>query len=201
MLDLLSELPWWLAPAVALVAAVLVVSGFRQAKPMRRNIGLAVLALAVVVTLLGYFVESDQRKVENRTRRLVEAVGKQDWPTVNSILSPTTVLAINNGGELPRGGRDQIVAVAQAGAAYYGLQSASVTTIEATQNDTIITVNIDVEASAALASQGVPSSWALDWAKSGKDWELDKITCIRTPAVPLSNFWVTLMNQPRQGER
>lgn len=171
MTDLLFDTPWWLPVAIAVVGIALFASGNNRQKSPLRNVGLGVVALAGVLLLVSYLVDTDKEKVIDRTNALVRSVGERDWKTFTSLLDPQTSFA----GYV---GRDQLAEGARLSAETFGVKSTTVLGREVKDDQTLITVTVD-----ALSQQDTPpyplrSTWDFDWQQRGDEWLLYEIRMI-----------------------
>jgi hypothetical protein len=172
------DTPWWfLAGAVAVAAALLISGNNRQDRPLKIA-GLLVLALAILLGVLSYFVDTDIEKVSKRTRLMVDSVQKRDWKSFESLLDPHIHFAVYDD-------RASLVEGAKATADRIGLKSVHVTNTQATQDPTSITVNLDaISIQDATMDRPMPTSWRLEWQNGPDGWLLVHID-------PLPNGQVT----------
>jgi hypothetical protein len=176
--ELLFETPWWLPTAIVAVGAVLFYTANRRQEVKLRTVGLAVVALGVAVALVSYFVDTPKERAVNGSRRLVQAFADKDWPAMTSILHPKASLSIANLSTLYND-RDQIVAKAREASDRYGLKSATVLGIDARQDQTLITVSIDLlTVQEYTMGKPIRSKWEFDWMESADGWSLYKIRAI-----------------------
>ena len=176
--ELLFETPWWLPTAIVAVGAVLFYTANRRQEVRRRTAGLAVVALGVAVALVSYFVDTPKERAVGGSRRLVQAFTDKDWPAMTSILHPKASLSIANLSTLYND-RDQIVAKAREASDRYGFKSATVLGTEARQDQTLITVSVDLlTVQEYTMGKPIRSNWEFDWLESADGWALYKIRAI-----------------------
>jgi|SRR5579884_4262840 len=182
MSDLLFDTPWWLPTIIAFVGVILFVTGNRRQKTGVRTAGTAVLAAAVLLILVSYFVDTDKEKCLNGTRKLVQSVEQGDWKTFDSLLDPQATLEL--GGQSVLNGRDEITKAARAGVERAGLKSATITHKEAKQDGPLVTVSMRVFTTQDL-SMGRPldSDWELDWQQSNGQWLVRRIREVQVQGV------------------
>lgn len=178
MTDLLFATPWWLLGAIVIIGITLFVSGNRRQHAGVRLAGVLVVLLAVALLLLSYFVETDKEKASHDTREVVAAVQDADWSKLKSLLDPHASLVTVLGTVYKN--RDDLIQGAQAAADRYALKSVTIRSLDATQDQAGIAVDLDVfSVQDATMDRPVPSSWRFDWEKSGDDWRLYRITCLK----------------------
>jgi len=176
---LLFDTPWWLPTAIILVGTVIFYTANNRRETKLRNIGLAVAGLGVVLAAVSYFVDTDQERAVNRTKQLVKSFEKRDWATMRSLLHPRVTLGIANVPMTLYNDRDQIVARAMEAADRYGFQSVTITSLDARQDQTLITVSINVlSVQERTAGRPITSTWEFEWLQSAGGWSLYKIRAI-----------------------
>ncbi|MGH7215380.1 MAG: hypothetical protein ACREIT_11510 [Tepidisphaeraceae bacterium] len=179
MTDLIFDLPWWLPAIIAAVGAGLWVSGNKRVDRTLKNVGLVILTLAILFTVVSYLVDTDRETAIDRTRRLVNAVQKRDWTTFSTLLDPkTSFLAYRD--------RAALVNAAQVGADNIGLKGVTITGLEATQDQTLITVDLTVLTDQEV-SMGRPivTNWRFDWTETAEGWFLTHIDYLPNEQVKL----------------
>ncbi len=170
MSDLLFDTPWWLLVLLIGGGAGIWYVGNTRTDAKIKTAGLAVLVLGVVLALLSYFVDTDKEIVARRTRQLVASVVDRNWDVFTSLLDPQTSFA----GAYKN--RSQIVDGAKKTVEAMGLKSASITSMEVTQNETVITVNLTAVSTLDITmDRPAPSSWRFDWQNTGTGWKLVEI--------------------------
>src|SRR5690606_40799130 len=120
--DLLFDVPWWLPALLAVVGAVIWMSGNR-----RRDRALMWIGGAAVVTAAGWvglsmLVQTDKERAEADTRALVQAVVDGDSQTLRRILDPQARVTIF-GAATPYRDRQQIVQAAKDARERFGLSA------------------------------------------------------------------------------
>ena len=177
--DLLFESPWWLPVAIAAVGAVVFYTANRRREVKLRTVGLAVIALGVAVALVSHFVKTDKEKVEDQTRRLVEAFQKQEWETMRSLLHPKASVGIANLPLSLYSDRDQIVDRASEAHGRYGFKSARITSVEAQQDKSLITVSMTLwTVQDFTMGRPIRSTWEVEWLQNESGWSLYKLRAI-----------------------
>ena len=177
---LLFDTPWWLPTAIVLVGTVVFYTANKRREMKLRTAGLAIAALGIVLALLSYFVDTDRERAEKQTRQLVAAVEKRDWTTMRNLLHPRASVSIANVGSTLYNDRDQIVARAQEGVDRYGVKSITVTSVEARQDQTIITVTLNaLSVQDSTMGRPITSTWEFDWLESSNGWSLYRIRAIK----------------------
>lgn len=177
---LLFETPWWLPSVIVLVGVFLFYTANQRQERKLRNIGLAVAALGIVLALVSWFVDTDQERAVKRTRQLVAAFEKKDWTALRSLLHPRVSLSIANVPVTLYNDRDQLVDRAKDASDRYGFQSINITSIDSRQDQTLITVSLNVlSIQEQTAGRPITSSWEFDWLESAEGWSLYKIRAIQ----------------------
>jgi len=174
MTELLFDTPLWLPAMIVGVGAVLFWMGNTRLEKKIRNTGIALLIAAVVLVMVSYLVDTPREKVMNQTRQLVDSVEQRKWPVMESLLDPRCTLENYNN-------RDQIISAAQTATEKFGVKTAIVTSLQAQQDGSQITVHLDV-----LSEQDVtlgrpfPTSWQLDWQRNSGNWLLRNIMILES---------------------
>ena len=177
---LLFETPWWLPTVIILVGAVLFYTANQRRESKLRNVGLVIAALGAGLALVSYLVDTDQERAVKRTKQIVASFENKDWATMRSLLHPRVTLGIANVPLNLYTDRDQIVARAQDAADRYGFRSVTITSLNARQDQTIITVSLSLLTTQEYTGgQPIPSTWEFDWLQSAEGWSLYKIRAIR----------------------
>jgi hypothetical protein len=154
------------------------IAGFRRLDKKLQRLGIALILIAGIVATLRLVFPTDREKMEKRSRQLVQAVDRQDWNALRTLLDPDTVVGFKS--HVVGAGRDGIVAAVKENVDRYNVKSVSVIGIESEQTETLITVPLVVY-SIQDVTQGRPmtSTWQLDYQQSGDQWILEKITLLR----------------------
>jgi hypothetical protein len=176
MTELLFDTPWWLPTLVAVVGVVLFVSGNKRVDLTLRNVGIGIFGLAILLVLLSWIVDTPKERAVKGTRQLVDSVEKKDWQKMRSLLDPKVSF-------FTYGNRDVLVDAVKRASEEQGVRSIVITSLEAKQADTLITVTLTAYATLD-ATQGRPfrSDWSLDWIETADGWVLRTIKLLPTPA-------------------
>lgn len=174
--DYLFNTPWWLPTAFAAVGVVVFHVANKRQETRVRTVGLAIACLGILLGVVSYLVDTDQEKAEDRTRAIVRAVGDKDWTALRSLLEKNTSVSILNGPTVYRGG-EAIADRAQDAMDKYGVQSVTVTSLESRQDQTLITVSVDVLSTQAVVPT-IASRWEFDYLQSKDTWYLNEIRAI-----------------------
>jgi hypothetical protein len=177
--DYFFNTPWWLPAAIVVVGAVLFYTANKRQETRLRTIGLLVVFLGVAVAVVSYFVDTDLEKAEKQTRRIVDAFESKDWPAFRGLLHPNTSLTITNGETLYRG-NDVIGAKAQQASDRYGFRAVNITGMDSRQDQTLITVSIDVISTQEVTMlRPITSTWEFDWLESADGWYLSEVRAVK----------------------
>lgn len=174
--NLLCDTPPWLLGLLVIVGVTLLISGTRRQLKGLARAGFGVLAVAIVLAALSFFVDTDQEKVIKRTKQLVAAVEKRDTATVSDLLHPDV--------RLESWTKADIIEGSKAYADQMGLVSARINNVEAKEQDAdLVTVSLSVTAQLKEAAYGnIPTSWDLRWVRTPQGWLLRDIRV--KPAAP-----------------
>jgi hypothetical protein len=177
MTELLFDPPWYLPVAIAALGVYLFVYGNRRQDTKLRAVGGGVLLLAVGLFVLGRVMQTDREVAEDRTRQLVAAVEKRDWPAMTALLDPKASVGTPNGPVYSS--RDQIIAGAQAATERFGIKNIRLTSLTSRQDDTAITVDLDALSEQGFTGQPFPTSWQFEWQERADGWRLMRIVCLK----------------------
>ena len=99
---------------------------------------------------------------------------------MRNLLHPRASVSIANVGSTLYNDRDQIVARAQEGVDRYGVKSITVTSVEARQDQTIITVTLNaLSVQDSTMGRPITSTWEFDWLESSNGWSLYRIRAFK----------------------
>jgi hypothetical protein len=178
MTDLLFSTPWWLPTAIIVAGVFVFVTGNARQMTGARNVGIALVGLACLLILVSWLVETDRERVTRQSRELIRSVEARDWAKMRSLLDPKVSLAISIG--TINANRDDLVKEAQTATDQYGLKNIIITSLEAEQTQSLITVTLAaISEQDATMGRPVNSSWQFEWQKVGTDWTLYRITCLQ----------------------
>jgi HAMP domain-containing protein len=176
---LLFDTPWWLPTAVVAVGAVLFYTANKRQEGRLRTIGIGVALLGVVLAAVSYFVDTDLEKAVKRTKQLVSAFEKKEWETMRSLLHPKASLGILNFQATLYNDRDTIVAKAAEAHQKYNFKSVDVQSVEARQDQTLITVTLRLWSEQDVSmGRRIPSTWQFDWQESSDGWYLYDVRAV-----------------------
>lgn len=177
--DLLFDTPWWLPVAIALSGVAMLISGnARQKRPLLLG-GLGVVALAAALAIMSWLVDTPLERAVRRTKDIVNAVERRDWPKFQSLLDQrTSFWTFTN--------RDELVATAKATADRIGLRSIYITGTSQEQLQTLIRVNINVLSDQEITGgRQAPTSWRFNYQDLGTGkWELTSIEALSNERIP-----------------
>jgi hypothetical protein len=177
MRDLLFDTPWWLPTSVLVVGVFLFITGNNRQEFRIRTLGMVVAALALVLAVVSYVVDTDREKSEKGTRALVKAVAARDWPTMQNLMAQRASLAVQAAGTV-YANRDAVVEGAKMGVERFGLKVARITSMDSQQNQSMVTVTFD-----ALTEQDtvplINSTWQMEWQKTADGMKVVRITNLK----------------------
>ena len=170
MQDLLFDTPWWLLALLLGGGAYIWYTGNARSEKSWKIAGIIIALAGLTLALTSWFVETDKEFVEHRTRDMVADINRRDWAALEKLLDAHTSL------EGVYTNRDQIIEGAKKTADVIGLSSASITSMEVKQTDTLITVDLSILSNQDI-TMGRPTitSWRFDWQNTGTGWKLQRI--------------------------
>jgi hypothetical protein len=153
--------------------------------------GMGLIALAIVLKTVSFFVVTDKEIVTKQTDQLVKAVADRDWKTFESLLEPDVSLGSQQGTAVTNA--KDLVEVTKADCDRFNLTNVSGTVTDKTQDAGGITVDLEASgemSSGLLGGAGVrvPTSWKLIWQRDGKAWRLHEIICLRIGNEPAAQI-------------
>lgn len=184
MTKLLLEQPWPLLLALGILAFGLAVVANRQIKPKLWLGSLGAVALAMLVALLAWQIETPAEQAIHMTRQLVTATCPLDIPRLRSVMAPTAQVIDPNRQTIITADRlldtlDRVVKV-------YPITTQSIRQIEA-DDDNEQSVLVELTLGTGLGSSGspTPTQWRLTWVhEKGQSWKLAEIQ------------WLSIWTQP-----
>ena len=176
---LLFDTPWWLPTAIVAAGAVLFVTANKRQERRLRTVGMGVVLLGVALVGVSYFVDTDLERAVKRSKQLVESFEQKDWQTMHSLLHPKASLGILNFPVTLYNDREQIVAKAKEASDKYNFKSVDVTSIDARQDQSLITVTLHIWSEQdATMGRRINSTWQFDWQETADGWYLYDIRAI-----------------------
>ena len=177
MTDLLFDTPWWLPALIAAVGVVLFITGNNRLESKVKAAGLAAVGLAILLMAVSYFVDTAKESAERRSRALVDAFERADWPAMTAILDPAATVSIQNA-PMYRG-RDRIVEKAKDVHGRYGFKSVNVLTADTEQVDTVITVTMTLFSEQDAFGRTANSDWQFQWQETAEGWALVDVRALQ----------------------
>lgn len=175
MQEFLFDTPYWFLGLWGVVGAALWISGNGRQKGRLKEAGLGLIALAVALAVLSYFVDTEREKVIKRTRQLVEAVEKQDKTAAGKLLHPEADLS---GLKKP-----EIIERMGTAADQFRIKSIRITSLDVQPSGKDMSAMLSATADMEVGGWGggVPSTWNLLWEKTEYGWLLRNIRPINVP--------------------
>jgi hypothetical protein len=187
MIDFLFDQPWWLPTAIIIVGVALFISGNRRQITRLRNSGAALVLLAILFSLISFFVETDKEKCLRQTHEMINNVVAGDWTHFTSLLDNKVTLGIST--TTIYANRTDLLKGAQDGTQKYGLKAVHVLSMEAKQTQSLITIDMKVITEQDFAEgHPLPSSWELEWQQTDSGWKLDHLTCLQIDDLNLNQM-------------
>jgi hypothetical protein len=175
-MNYIYETPWWLPTGIALLGVILFVTGNNRLEKRIRLAGIIVVALAVILALLSFFLDSDREKVIKRTRALVQSVEARDWDRMGSYLHPNVTIAVFNG-------REAVINGTRRAAEASDLRQARIVSLDATVLPDQI-VRVTVRVNGTIRDGSLPTDWTLEWEETDAGWVVHTITPEGGPGIP-----------------
>jgi hypothetical protein len=173
MIDMLLDAPYWLVGALALTGIGLLLSGLRRRQEKMSRGGIGLLAAAALLLVFHIAVPTPQKKVQQQTRDLMEAIGRDDWETAGRLLRHAHLMDWpEEGTDLARRGRER--------AQFYGLTGVKVNTLETRREPNVIVVTVSITTyDKGIYVDSVPSVWDLEYQKRLEGWVLTHIVMVK----------------------
>ena len=168
MRDFLFDTPYWALALFALVGVALYVSGNGRQDKKLKLAGLAGLAIAGLLAVLSYFIDTDKEIVTKGTRDLAAAVEKKDRATAERLLHPK----VSFGGPTDRAKLIERILTA---ADEYKLKDIKVSAIEVKPDGQDLAVNFSATANIEFGGMSFtpPSTWQFIWEKTpDRGWQI-----------------------------
>lgn len=181
MFDLIFDPPWWLPVGIVVVGGYLFWAGNRKQDNTLRNVGLGALAVALLVMVVAYFVDTARESAIEKTQQIVKAVDKRDWTAFSALLDNKTSMLIYRG-------KQQLTDGARRTTDRIGLKSVRLLSTEAVQNDSRITVDIGCLSEQEAMPYPQPTNWRFTWQNSGDGWYLGSIEYISNANLPVDRL-------------
>jgi hypothetical protein len=173
-MTLLFDAPAWLLVLLAVVGLALLLSGLRRQQDKLGRAGVALLAVAALLFILRLLVPTAEKKVEKQSRDLMDAIGRNDWPTVSRL--------VRNARFADWEGWDgeQIAKNGQQAAERYGLVGLKINSLETRREPNVISVTVSVTTShKGIFVDTVPSTWLLEYQQRPQGWVLTRIVPVK----------------------
>jgi hypothetical protein len=185
MRDFLFDTPYWALGLFALVGVALWLSGNGRQDKRLQLAGYAALAVAVLLGLLSYFIDTDKETVAKGTRALAAAVENKDKATAERLLHPKVSF-----GGAPI---DKPTLVNQIGTAAddYKLKDIRLSSIEVKPDGQDLAVNFSATANLEVGGMGgtLPSTWQFIWEKTpDRGWQVRVIRPINSPGMDVAQL-------------
>lgn len=174
MYDLIFSTPWWLLILICGIGVVVFITGNNRQENKLRNAGVGIFFLGIILTAVGYLVETDKDKVKRHTRELVSAIVHSNWPVVESMLDPQITFARLHGSS-------EIMHSLELAQQTVHVTNAHIANTRVDQSPGVISEDIEVyTVQDATLDRPILSTWRLDWEPTpdDKDWRLTKVVCV-----------------------
>jgi hypothetical protein len=179
MSDFLFDTPYWALGVIALVGVALWTSG--NARRDRRLMGGAygAFAVAVLLGLLSYFVDTDREKVIKGTRALGEAVDRRDRATAERLLHPKARF-----GEMDRAALVDAIATAADRARIKDVRVTGINVAPVGADELSVSFTATASVEVGGMSFSPPTSWRFIWEKTpDRGWQARTIELVSAPGM------------------
>lgn len=174
-MEFLIDPPWWLPVTIAAIGIGLFVWANNRIRPREKAIGIGIVALAAIVMLAAYFIESDREVVDRQTRELVQDVVDQDGKGIGGKLDPQAVAFGWNRQDIIDGAVHYAGETGLTGARIIGLKVEN----EGRDLISLLTVWSQHTGRGNMPVTDLNSQWRLLWVKTDDQWLLLEITPIQ----------------------
>lgn len=158
MTDFLFDPPWYLLVGLFLAGLVLLYHGLSRATSNFKWAGVAALAAAVALFVVGRVFETGEERVVGATKELVRSADVRDWKTFAALLDPGVRFAMYNG-------RDQLTSGAAKTMDRVGVKNVTLGNFEVVPEPGSYTVAFTATADIEVTSRRAPTDWKFFWAK------------------------------------
>jgi hypothetical protein len=174
-MNYIYETPWWLPTGVALLGLILFITGNNRLEKKLRLSGVIVMALAILLAVVSFVLDSEREKVIKRTRELVNFIEARDWNKLATYLHPNVTVAVFSG-------RQNVVDATRSGTESADIKQIRITSLDATeQPDEIISTTLRVYAT--MANSNNLTDWTIEWEKTDDVWLARNIIPIGGPGI------------------
>jgi hypothetical protein len=178
--EFLFNTPWYWLLGVAALGGVIFVRGNARRQTGLRNVGVTLIALAVLWSVVNYYVDTPLEICTRGTRRMVQAFDQRDWPGFASVLAPNADVAVLGSPLSIYTSRQQIVRNAEVAQDTYKLHSTRISSIAVQRAPAQITLVVRIWTDSDYAGgRPFPSDWKLDWQQTADGWRLIHITAMQ----------------------
>ena len=191
-MDSFFDLPWWVPAGLAVAGIALFLWANARTRKREQAFGLGLIALAVLLAVVSYLVDTPRETVEKRTRMFVAAVVAKDKPGIGDLLaSDASAFAWN---------KQDIIE----GAVYYadetGLSGARLISLEAVKDGDVFVSYITVWSQHSGASSfpmaDLTSQWKLEWARDKEKWVIVAIVPLQIGPIAREDIERRYLDSP-----
>jgi hypothetical protein len=171
MTSMLLNSPYWLIALLGVLAVVLMLTGLRRNQPNLRIGAMAVIALAALLLVLRFTVDTDEKRIERDTRAMIAAIARNDWNAAAPYLKHAQLMTFQG---------DELVSHAKERAGSYGLTDVKVNSIDLKPEPNVYVVTLSVTSyHKGQMMDSIPSTWSLEYQKRSQNWVLTNLVPIR----------------------
>ncbi len=155
------------------------IMGNNRVDKTTRSVGIGLMALACLMLLVSWLVETSKEKCIRRTRELVAAVEQRDFAKVGTLITPRITVKIVTGGNVYNN-KEQMLRGLEDGVNKFDVKSARILSIEAIDHVDFIRVPITVYTEQSNAFMpAMTTSWHIDWQEMKDGWQVAELTAVK----------------------
>jgi len=173
------ETPWWLPAALALVGIVVLWAAKDRREKKLIYTGGGLVALAGIIALVSYLLESDRECVERQTKETIQAIANRQWPPLDSLLHDDIAIGALRG-------RQAVIQTARFAVEAADLRSVRVTSVATRQNTAGYASQVQIYAD--FRNGNAISNWDFKWEKTPGGWRLREAIFLGGPGIPESEI-------------
>ncbi len=170
-MEFLFDIPWYVPTSFAAAGVGLFSWANARLKKRERAAGVGLILLAVLLAGISYAVDTDQEKVEKRTREFVRAVVAADRAAIASLLDEGAIAFAWDKQEIIDGAVYYAAQTDLIGARILSLHGA----YEGRTLVTYLTIWSQHGGRSSFPANDMNSQWKLEWVNRAGDWRIVEI--------------------------
>ena len=182
MRDLFFDPPYWFLGCCVLAGACLLKAGNSRQNRKLLSGGIAALAAAAALYLLGWIIDTPREKAIQGTRQLVAAFEKRDAARIDALLHPMATLLWMN--------RQDILTKSRTAFDDYHIKSVSITSTEALEQADTVTVTFSTMAQldSPQYAGNAPSRWQIVWVQTPQGLLARDFSVVQLPGISVNDL-------------